>query len=165
MDRLPDLGSVWRALADSADAMPPLFHIATRASHAAISDEATAARLPGAIGYWVACLSAWIFLRRRTSAASAWRAVGAYAAARSVLLRHRKAGIRDGAWIQRADVALLASLHRARAPAVASARTRHVSVLCGEFPLLRRVLDDFPCRSPNSAAWATLTAGDAIPFP
>jgi hypothetical protein len=75
VDRLPDLGSVWRALADSADAMPPLFHIATRASHAAISDEATAARLPGAIGYWVACLSAWIFLRRRMSAAYAWCAV------------------------------------------------------------------------------------------
>lgn len=75
VDRLPDLGSVWRALADSADAMPPLFHIATRASHAAISDEATAARLPGAIGYWVACLAAWIFLRRRMSAAYAWCAV------------------------------------------------------------------------------------------
>lgn len=75
VDRLPDLGSVWRALADSADAMPPLFHIATRASHAAISDEATAARLPGAIGYWAACLSAWIFLRSRMSAAYAWCAV------------------------------------------------------------------------------------------
>lgn len=75
VDRLPDLGSIWRALADSADAMPPLFHIATRASHAAISDEATAARLPGVIGYWVACLSAWVFLRRRMSAAYAWCAV------------------------------------------------------------------------------------------
>lgn len=75
VDRLPGLGSVWRALADSADAMPPLFHIATRASHAVISDEATAARLPGVIGYWYACLSAWIFLRRRMSAAYAWYAV------------------------------------------------------------------------------------------
>ena len=29
VDGLPDLGSVWRALADSADAMPPLFHSVT----------------------------------------------------------------------------------------------------------------------------------------
>ncbi len=75
VDRLPDLGSVWLALANSVDAMPPLFHIATRAAHAVIRDEATATRLPGAIGYWVACLTAWIFLRHRMPAAYAWCAV------------------------------------------------------------------------------------------
>ena len=32
-------------------------------------------RLPGVIGYWVAFLSAWVFLRRRMSAAYAWCAV------------------------------------------------------------------------------------------
>jgi len=72
VDRLPAMRDVWAALASSADAMPPLFHLFTRACRAVIANEAMAARLPATVGYWVMCLSVWLFLRHRMSPVYAW---------------------------------------------------------------------------------------------
>jgi hypothetical protein len=166
VDRLADLGSVWRALCDSADAMPPLFHIATRTSDAVISDEATAARLPGAIGYWVACHSAWMFLRRRMSAAYAWCAVAVMLLPGPFYFATE--GRTYGMVLGFSGLALLCwqpCIGPGRRP-WHPPRTRRVSVLRVRFPLLRRVLDDSPVAHrilPHG--WVTLTAGDSIPFP
>ncbi len=77
VDRQPTLADVWKALAGSADAMPPLFHILTRAAHGVISNEAAATRFPANVGYWVMCVAVWSFLRRRMPAVHAWTGVAA----------------------------------------------------------------------------------------
>jgi hypothetical protein len=63
--RLPTAGAVWRAWFESGDGMPPVIHLATHLIGSALGFSHVTARLPAMLGFWLMCLSIFIFLRRR----------------------------------------------------------------------------------------------------
>jgi hypothetical protein len=66
MARLPSMSHVWAAIATPADGTPPAFHAITRASIALFGDGAIGLRLPSIVGFLVACVSLYVFVRRRS---------------------------------------------------------------------------------------------------
>jgi hypothetical protein len=66
--RLPHLSDVWRAIATGAEASPPLFFAATRASVALFGDGLISVRLPAILGFLIATLAVYAFVRRRYGA-------------------------------------------------------------------------------------------------
>jgi hypothetical protein len=64
---LPSVSDVWRALQDSADAMPPLTHVLTHLCERCFGTSHLTARLPAIVGFWLLCVSIFAFLRRRVS--------------------------------------------------------------------------------------------------
>jgi len=65
MTRLPGLGDVWRAIADGAEASPPLFAAITRASTGLLGEGLITVRLPAIAGFLIASLAACVFVTRR----------------------------------------------------------------------------------------------------
>jgi hypothetical protein len=65
MTRLPGLGDVWRAIADGAEASPPLFAAITRASIGLLGEGLITVRLPAIAGFLIASLAAYVFVTRR----------------------------------------------------------------------------------------------------
>lgn len=63
--RLPNFSAVWKALADAADANPPLFYWIVRSMRALSTDEHIAYRLPSTVGLCGAVILVHLFLRRR----------------------------------------------------------------------------------------------------
>ncbi len=70
---LPSFSEVVRALSAGTDQQPPLFYVLTRAACAVGGDHALALRIPGIVGFWVACLALFRMASRLTS--PAWGAV------------------------------------------------------------------------------------------
>jgi hypothetical protein len=64
---LPTIGGIWAALRDAVDGNPPLYYLITR-PFLLIWDGDIAIRLPAVIGFWVAAICVFIFVRRNTSA-------------------------------------------------------------------------------------------------
>lgn len=62
---LPDLHSIWRALAQGLDGHPPFGYLTVRAARMLPLDLHIAARIPAMIGFWVFCLCLFRFVRRR----------------------------------------------------------------------------------------------------
>ena len=65
---IAQLGSakaIWNALAHAADPNPPLTHLAVLGSLRLFGEHEFALRFPAVLGYWIALLSLFIFLRRR----------------------------------------------------------------------------------------------------
>jgi hypothetical protein len=66
--RLPSVSDIWSALRQSADQQPPPFFLVTRASGTLLSDAQVAFRLPEMLGYWLASVCVFHWVRRRSSA-------------------------------------------------------------------------------------------------
>lgn len=66
--RLPDLGSLWKALLVAADAQPPLTHLLMRLSMAIFGDGELAARLPNLLGFALMSVALYVAIRRRQGA-------------------------------------------------------------------------------------------------
>lgn len=63
--RLPSLGALWSALAEGADAQPPLSHLLMRLSMALFGTGELAARLPNLLGFAVMSVALYVAIRRR----------------------------------------------------------------------------------------------------
>lgn len=59
--------SVWNALRDGVDLNPPLYYWLVQVVHLLVPNEALAARLPSAIGFWMACIFVLAFTSRRVA--------------------------------------------------------------------------------------------------
>lgn len=65
---IAQLGSakaIWNALAHAADPNPPLTHLAVLGSLRLFGEHEFALRFPAVLGYWIALLSLFLFLKRR----------------------------------------------------------------------------------------------------
>lgn len=91
--RLESLHEIWAAFRDAADAMPPLLHLATRASIAMFGENEVAPRLPGILGVWILSASLYHFARRRCRAIHAW--VAASSIVLLMLLNQRAIEVRQ----------------------------------------------------------------------
>ncbi len=67
MCRLPDMASVWRALATGLEQMPPFSHVVSRAAYRLAGADAFAIRLPSLIGFAAMAACLYLFLARRVS--------------------------------------------------------------------------------------------------
>jgi hypothetical protein len=67
ISRLPSTGDITAALREPLDHHPPPFYFLTRATLSVFGDNTLAARLPAIIGFWVMCVSLFVFVSRRTS--------------------------------------------------------------------------------------------------
>src|SRR5262245_24841419 len=67
LSRIASYSELWTALLTGADQHPPLFYRLTHASLEAFGENHLALRLPAALGFWVATLCLYAFVRRRTS--------------------------------------------------------------------------------------------------
>jgi hypothetical protein len=61
----PTVGDVLRTWRESYDGMPPVAHVATHVFGSALGFSHVTARLPSMVGFWLMCLSIFIFLSRR----------------------------------------------------------------------------------------------------
>jgi len=68
LTRLPNLSAVWRAIEQGAEAAPPLFSVITRASIGLFGEGLISGRLPGIVGFLVASLAVYSFVKRRYGA-------------------------------------------------------------------------------------------------
>jgi len=68
LTRLPNLSDVWRAIEQGAEAAPPLFSVLTRASIGLFGEGLISGRLPGIMGFLVASLAVYSFVKRRYGA-------------------------------------------------------------------------------------------------
>ncbi len=66
------IGELLATLRVAADQQPPLYYMLTNSSISLFGDANVALRLPSIVGVWIACLSAYFFLRPRTGPAPAW---------------------------------------------------------------------------------------------
>jgi hypothetical protein len=71
---LPTITDIWNALVQTTDGNPPLYYLLARPL-LGIFNETMAIRLPAVIGFWVACLCLFSFVRRHTSTVAASVAV------------------------------------------------------------------------------------------
>jgi len=67
--RLPELSTLWEALSTGGDQHPPLFYMMVRVSLWLFGENEIGLRIPSIIGFWVMCLSLYIFVARRTTPA------------------------------------------------------------------------------------------------
>ena len=65
---LPDLGTLWEALRQTADGQPPLLHLAMRASHALFGAGEWATRLPSMAAVGAMSWALYVFVGRRAGA-------------------------------------------------------------------------------------------------
>lgn len=63
--RLPDLRSIWQAIADGIEYNPPLSFFLTHASQLLFGVSEAATRLPAIVGFWLGSVSLFFFVRRR----------------------------------------------------------------------------------------------------
>lgn len=63
--RLPDLGTVWRALQEGADLNPPLYYVATRLAVALFGNHEFALRIPSIVGFLTMCVCLRLFVGKR----------------------------------------------------------------------------------------------------
>ena len=63
--RQPTAGAVWMAWLEASEQIPPVVHFATHLSGSMLGFSHITARLPAMVGFWVMCLSIFVFLRRR----------------------------------------------------------------------------------------------------
>jgi hypothetical protein len=61
----PTAGDVLRTWFESYDGMPPVAHLATHVFGSALGFSHVTARLPSMVGFWLMCLSIYVFLSRR----------------------------------------------------------------------------------------------------
>jgi hypothetical protein len=73
--RLADFPSLWRALKDGADTSPPLTYLLVHAARLVFGENAISVRLPQMIGFWVFCISLFVFVRRRLGIVPAFAAL------------------------------------------------------------------------------------------
>lgn len=67
ISHLPDLGSIWDALARGVDLQPPLFFLVTRVCHSMFGDSETVTRLPAIAGFALLVVSLSYLVKNRTS--------------------------------------------------------------------------------------------------
>ncbi len=65
--QLPSQTSMWTALDDGLDVMPPLFALAARGLHAVVGVGPFATRVPAILGVWVAAVVLFVLVRRRST--------------------------------------------------------------------------------------------------
>ena len=63
---LPSVWDIWSALLNTVDSNPPLYYLAVRPFLAAFPTD-LAIRIPSVIGFWIAALCVFSFVRRRSS--------------------------------------------------------------------------------------------------
>jgi hypothetical protein len=72
--QLPSQATIWAALADGADHMPPLYPFVARVLHLPFGEGLLITRLPAIAGFWLAALVVFVIVRRRASGLSAFAA-------------------------------------------------------------------------------------------
>ncbi len=62
---LPRIQDIWSILATGFEQLPPMMHLLIRCCHGALGDSPISTRLPAMVGFWLLCLSLFVFVRRR----------------------------------------------------------------------------------------------------
>lgn len=73
--RLPTLQDIHEAVLHATDFNPPLFYIITRASEALFGEGQIATRVPEILGFWVLCISLFVFVNRRAGIVAGFMAM------------------------------------------------------------------------------------------
>ena len=73
--RLPDFGAAWTAVVKGTDFNPPFFYVIERATHALFGEGRIAFRLPQIFGFWILCVSLFLFTSRRGGLLAGWVAM------------------------------------------------------------------------------------------
>jgi hypothetical protein len=109
------VGGLWDALRTGADLNPPLYHLLVKAAAALVGPGALAARLPAVLGFTVATLAIYVFLRRRLAVPSAM--AGALIPSVSAVLPYAYEGRPYGVVLGFSALALVAWQRRGDEPA------------------------------------------------
>lgn len=176
--RLGSVAAIWHALAQGADPNPPLTYLLVHLCRGIFGEHEFALRLPAMAGYWIGCLSLFLYLRCRLPAtwALAGTVLSITMAAFDYSYESRSYGILYGfamlaflCWSRAVDAALLPFRRRiailGMALALAAGITTNYFAVLAFLPIAAGELTRTIRRMYEPGRWLTILSGEANPGP